>query len=357
MTKKKSSPVDLVDAAVSETYLVEIAKARQAESNWKKKYHKAILLAAEADGQLEAALGMLPDREADRRKFVALKRMRTKNPSGVAVVVPASDWHVEETVFRDATSGKNEFNLSIAETRIERFYEKVLELIEWQNTLAPVKEIWHPLLGDLLSGYIHEDLMETNGCSPTEACVFLQDMICAGIELWLKKTKLPIFIPTCVGNHGRTTIKKRIKTSCHNSFEWLLYMTMAKFYEKNKRVMWDVGTGYHNTQEIVGRKVRFHHGDGLRYMGGVGGITIPVNKSIAQWDKVEQCDFDIFGHWHTFLPHYPKWVSCGSLMGYSEYSVEIKAEFQHPTQTFIVLDRNYGVTQATPIFLTKPKRG
>ncbi|GAI55192.1 unnamed protein product, partial [marine sediment metagenome] len=105
-------------------------------------------------------------------------------------------------------------------------------------------------------------------------------------------------------------------------------MTLAKYYAKNKRVHWMVGRGYHNTQEIMGRKVRFHHGDGLRYQGGVGGISIPVNKAIAQWDKVQVVDFDIFGHWHTFLPHYPKWVSCGSLMGYSEFSVEIKAEFQ-----------------------------
>ena len=84
----------------------------------------------------------------------------------------------------------------------------------------------------------------------------------------------------------------------------------------------------------------------------MGGITIPVNKSIAQWDKVSAADFDIFGHWHTFLLGYPKWISCGSLMGYSEYSVEIKAEFQHPTQTFIAIDKAKGLTLAIPIFLT-----
>ena len=198
--------------------------------------------------------------------------------------------------------------------------------------------------------------METNALSPVEAVVFLRDMICSGIDLLLRETYLPIFIPTCVGNHGRTTVKKRIKTSCKNSYEWLLYMTLARHYEGNPRVKFSVGTGYHNTQEIMGRKVRFHHGDGLRYMGGVGGISIPVNKSIAQWDKVSPADFDIFGHWHTFLTYYPKWVSCGSLMGYSEYSVEIKADFQHPTQAFIVIDRKYGLVQSTPIFLEKPAR-
>jgi hypothetical protein len=287
------------------------------------------------------------------RTFATPKRSK---PNGVAVIAPATDWHVEERVAKAAVNGKNHFDLSEAEVRIKRFYEKVLELIDWQNHLAPVVELWHPLLGDLMSGYIHEELMESNSLSPTEACVFLQDMICSGIDLLRKKTRLPIHIPTCVGNHGRTTPKKRIKTSCKNSYEWLLYMTLAKRYQFDHRVCWDVGQGYHNTQTIMGRKVRFHHGDGLRYMGGVGGITIPVNKSVAQWDKVSPADFDIFGHYHTHLAHYPKWVSCGSLMGYSEFSVEIKAEFQHPTQAFIVIDRRYGMTQATPIFLTKPTR-
>jgi hypothetical protein len=133
-------------------------------------------------------------------------------------------------------------------------------------------------------------------------------------------------------------------------------MTLAKSYAKNHRVQFVVSKGYHNICHIMGRRVRFHHGDGLRYQGGVGGITIPVNKSIAQWNKATPVDFDIFGHWHTFLANYPTWISCGSLMGYSEFSVEIKADFQHPTQTFIVIDRRYGLTQATPIFLTKPNR-
>jgi len=350
----RTKPENLVDTATSETHMLQVAKSRRSETSWRKRHKDAVAIACELEAQLEVAIGLNGDKPFKaEQKF---NRMCKGNSPGVAVVVPATDWHVEERIYKDATSGKNEFTLAIAEKRIKRFYSKVLELIEWQNALAPVKEIWHPLLGDLLTGHIHEDLVETNELSPTEACVFLQDMICEGIDLWLRETKLPIFIPTCVGNHGRTTTKKRIKTSCRNSYEWLLYTTMARHYANNKRVAWDVGTGYHNTQEIVGRKVRFHHGDGLRYQGGVGGITIPVNKSIAMWDKVDTCDFDIFGHWHTFLPHYPKWVSCGSLMGYSEYSVEIKAEFQHPTQTFIVLDREYGMTQATPIFLEKPKR-
>lgn len=346
----RRKPSKLVSDAGRATAEILLAKTQAETAKWKRKCKDALTLAAGLERQMQM-LAEMPKVPAIQQ-FASIPKGKSR---GVAVVVPATDWHVEERIELETTNGKNEFNLDVAEDRIKQFYQKVLRLIDWQNHLAPVVEIWHPLLGDLLSGHIHEDLVESNSLSPTEACVFLQEMICSGIDFWLKKTKLPIFIPTCVGNHGRTTPKKRIKTSCRNSFEWLLYTTLAKYYAKNRRVHWSVGRGYHNTVEIMGRKVRFHHGDNLRYQGGVGGISIPVNKAIAQWDKVEVVDFDVFGHWHTYLTNYPKWVACGSLMGYSEYSVAIKAEFQHPTQTFMVIDRNYGMTLSTPIFLTKAR--
>ena len=281
------------------------------------------------------------------------KRRPKGKAKGVSVIVPATDWHVEERVTLEGTGGKNFFNLVEAERRIKQFYTKIVKIIDWQSGLAPVIELWHPLLGDLLSGYIHDELAESNELSPTEACVFLQEMITSGIEFLLKETKLPIYLPTCVGNHGRTTQKMRIKTSYKNSYEWLLYSTLARYYSNNPRVHFKVGKAYYNICEIQKRKVRFHHGDGIRYQGGVGGISIPVNKAIAAWDKIEQVDLDVFGHYHTFKWDYTKWVSCGSLMGYNEFAISIKADFQHPTQTFIVLDRGYSVPLAIPIFLTK----
>jgi hypothetical protein len=347
---QRQSAKELVEKAEVIATEIELKKSKAEIVQWKRKYKQILTAATALEEKIEVLLG-LQDKPL-LQNFERQKRRKGKS-NGVAVVVPATDWHVEEIVESEAVNFKNCHNLTEAEARIKRLYGKIPRLLDWQNNLAPVTELWHPLLGDLISGYIHEDLTESNALSPTEASVFLQEMICSGIDLLLRETKLPIFVPTCQGNHGRTTPRKRIKTSYKNSYEWLLYMTLAKFYAGNKRVRFDVGKGYHNVQTIMGRKVRFHHGDGLRYQGGVGGITIPVNKAVAQWNKAGEVDFDIFGHWHTHLVNYPTWISCGSLMGYSEYSVEIKADFQHPTQTWIVIDRDYGLTSALPIFVTQ----
>jgi hypothetical protein len=351
MARRK--PEEVVDECQQEerdTSAFAAEKSAAKAAHWRARYREAATIALDREAQIETLINL--GGETTIRSFEQAKKGKSR---GVAAVIPASDWHVEEQVSSDGTNGKNSFDIREAEVRINRFYTQSVRLIDWYSSIAPVVEVWHPLLGDLLTGYIHEELMETNSLSPTEACVFLQEMICSGIDHLRKETKMPIYVPTCVGNHGRTTQKKRIKTSCRNSYEWLLYKTLERYYTNDGSVKWSVGNGYHNIQTIQGRKVRFHHGDGLRYNGGVGGITIPVNKSIAQWDKATPVDFDIFGHWHTFLPGYPKWVSCGSLIGYSEFSLEIKAEFQHPTQAFIAIDRDYGMTMTLPIFLTSPK--
>ena len=147
-----------------------------------KKSQKRILASAvETERRLEALLEIQGD--PAMQKFEKMKRSKSE---GVAVVVPASDWHCEERITEAAVNGKNHFDLTEAEARIKRFYNKIVELVEWQNHLAPVVELWHPLLGDLMTGYIHEELVETKPLSPIEVSVFLRDQLCSGIDFLLK---------------------------------------------------------------------------------------------------------------------------------------------------------------------------
>ena len=355
MSKKKPtyrlSPNHLMDYAKADASHVELAKARAETAKWKSRFNEAVAMSRDLGSQVESLVAI-----QSKPQQAAFDRAKAGSGRGVSVVIPATDWHSEETVSLDATNGKNEFNLDIAAQRVKRFYAKAVELVDWYRHFSKVLNVWHPLLGDLMSGFIHDELVETNGLSPIEVQLWLQEHLTNGIDFLRKETKLPVYVPTCVGNHGRTTIRKRIKTSCRNSYEWLLYKTLERQYASNPNVHWFVGNGYHNIQEVNGRKVRFHHGDGMRFFGGVGGVTIPVNKSIAQWNQANPVDFDIFGHFHTHLVNYPTWISCGSLIGLTEFAVEIKASYQAPTQTFIAIDRQYGLTLATPIFITNPTR-
>ncbi len=37
--------------------------------------------------------------------------------------------------------------------------------------------------------------------------------------------------------------------------------------------------------------LHFHHGDEVKYQGGIGGIAVPLLKAVAGWDAVKRCDY------------------------------------------------------------------
>ena len=299
-------------------------------------------LVDEKDRQLEAALAIADAKPKSKK----LKIAESENTEATVIAV-ASDWHVEETVDPKTINGLNEYNLDIAEQRIKNFFNNIVKLTNVQRGGAKIDNLVLILGGDLMTGYIHEELREGNGLSPTQTVLWLQDKIASGLSL-LSDHFGQIDIPCVYGNHGRTTIKPRHSTGAANSYEWMLYHILRK--QLSGKANWHISDGYHQLLEIYGRTLRVHHGDGLKYQGGIGGLTIPVEKAIASWNKGIPADLDIFGHWHQSQQN-PKWVSNGSLIGFNAYSVAIKAPYEPPTQTLFLLDKRHGRTGTFPIFV------
>lgn len=281
------------------------------------------------------------------RKFAKLQRSNSRSS---AVILGVMDWHVEERVDPSLIGGINEYNPTIAAARIKHMFEKAVYLLDFIRGVAKVDQVVLAVLGDLINGYIHEEFIENNYLSPTEASLLAQDCLHSGIQHLLKAGKIKsILVCCCHGNHGRTTPNRLISTGHQNSFEWALYHQMARQYRNDPRVAWKIENGMHNWVEIEGQQVRFHHGDNIKYSGGVGGITVPVTKKLSQWNRVKRADLDLFGHYHQFVDHW-NWVCSGSVVGYNAYAMSIGAEYQPPSQTMILLDRRFGKCLTLPVF-------
>jgi hypothetical protein len=276
-----------------------------------------------------------------------IKAHKRKKEQSTAIAV-ASDWHVEEPVFLDRTNGLNEFDMEIAAKRIEIFFERLVYLTNTQRHSTDIDTLVLALLGDFITGHIHEELAETNENSPTEALMWVLPRIIEGIRFLKEEGGFKrIILPCCVGNHARTTQKRRIKTLVQSSYEWILYHVLQMSVEGCE---FHIAKGYHQFLNVYDQTIRCHHGDSIRYHGGVGGITIPVNKKIAQWDKSVTADLDLFGHYHQSI-YERKWISNGSLIGYSEFANQIGAEYEPPQQAFFLMKPERGRTIHAPIFL------
>lgn len=260
-----------------------------------------------------------------------------------------SDWHVEEVVSPSTVGGKNEFDLGVAEKRIQQLGEKSIEYALSRSDEVDIPEAVVWLGGDFMTGYIHEEMMPSNLLSPVETVLWVKPKIRALIEE-VANAFGKVKVVCNVGNHGRTNKKKWTHNANRNSYEWLMYHVLADEMRDNKNITFVIPDGYFCEFDVFGYKVRTHHGDSVMYWGGVGGPSISINKAVANWDVAEQFDYDYFGHLHQFIDH-QRWVMNGSLIGYTEFSIKIKAKFQKPLQVVDFIHAKHGRTDTLKVYL------
>lgn len=283
------------------------------------------------------------------KKFKNRKRRATP-------VMLASDWHVEEVVDPRTVNGLNEYNPKIAEARARRYATGASWLINHHANNYTIEDAVLWFGGDMITGYIHEEFLETNAMSPTEATMFAQRLSISTIECILAETPVKKLTVICSpGNHGRTSKRPKYATYTQNSFEWLMYHALAAHYDKDDRVDFIIADGLHTYVDIYDWTIRFHHGDFIRYYGGVGGLSVPLMKAIKNWDTVTHADLTCVGHFHQFKD-FGNAIVNGSLVGYNAFALGIKAEFEHARQAFFLMDATRGKCHVTPIWVTEHGR-
>lgn len=318
---------------------------------------------SEAAHRAEQA-ALLEERDKLRRELHAMRKVfagtgykeirisaRGKKREATAVAL-ASDWHCEELVTSEETNGLNSYNLSVFDRRSDLFFRNLAKLVNKEQHDAIIRNAVLWLGGDLMSGNIHEELMETNQLGPMAAAIRVQKKIAGGIRYLLEHTDVSWFVPCSVGNHERITKKRRIKTAVENSLATFVYYSLAAQFEGEKRVTFRLPDAYHTYADVHGYTLRFHHGDAVRYKGGLGGLTIPLKKKTANWNRARRADLDLLGHFHQFFDG-GSFVVNGSLIGFSSYAIEIGAEYEDPRQAFLLIDSRHGKTGVFPVLVTE----
>jgi hypothetical protein len=256
---------------------------------------------------------------------------------GTALVM-ASDWHIDEVIEPGQVSGRNRYNPEISARRMERFFEATRWAIDSQRNTFVIRDLILWLGGDLITNYLHEDNVLTNALSPPEALAYAQASISDGIKYLLEDEELErIVIPCNDGNHGRMSKRMGSSSRTMMSLEIMLYRMLQREFKNEPRVKFIIAEGEHVYYEVYGRTIRFVHGDSVKYSNGIGGITIPVLKAINAWNTLRYADLTVMGHWHQRLV-LPELMVNGSLIGYSPFSMTIRARFEPPSQNFSILE-------------------
>jgi hypothetical protein len=275
-----------------------------------------------------------------------------------------SDWHHGEVVNPDEVNGINDFNAKISKARAFRLFDTTVDLaynhMGRANTEYP--GIIVMLGGDMIGGDIHEELLATNDRTPHQSVNDLTDIIAAGIEKMASKFG-KVYVPTVVGNHGRSTKKMRMKGRVFTNYDWSIYCNLARYFKKEKHIRIDVPNTADAHFNSYGTRYMLTHGDSLGVKGGDGIIgaigpimrgSLKVGRSEAQMGR----DFDelVICHWHQAL-WLPGVTVNNALKGYDEYAMlQLRAPYSRPSQLLWFNHPEHGTTARWEIFLEGKKK-
>ncbi len=269
----------------------------------------------------------------------------------------ASDWHYDEVVDPKQINGVNAFNRTIANARIKQLFTKTVDLLIHHMNQPKYEYFVLDLGGDMLSGNIHEELRETNEAPVSKSMLSVMDQITAGIDLLLLHFKK--IVVNCVpGNHGRWDKKPRAKNRVYETYEWLVYQFLKKYYEGDDSIVFNISDGADLPYSIYSTRYLLTHGDQFKGGSGIAGALSPLMLGDARKRKramaIDQpFDYLVMGHWHQLMMVKGIIVN-GSLKGADEYSFQSNFDFELPQQALWITHKKWGITARWPVLLSVP---
>ena len=306
---------------------------------------------------------------------VPLKQLHNsdKTPFGhqkQIMVTPLSDTHVGEQVYKEQMRNLNEYNLDIFNKRMYGWANQILKHATYRRKIAPIDELVIPMLGDMISGDIHEELARSNMANCMEhmirgASVISQDL------MYFAPPVRKIRIPCVVGNHGRMTRKPPMKDK-YMDWDYMLYQWLAAFCKNQDNLEFHIPRSFLTTFKVHDKVVLIMHGDSISGAGSSGSITGAIAKlrSVFQYRKALQreieeamdddaeIEFDsvMIGHFHrideidigTGELHI-----CGTMKGPDEFALQRLHAATKPKQLVTYWHPQYGYVGKDVIYLNR----
>ena len=135
---------------------------------------------------------------------------KAKGDSTQIVVAPLADTHIGENVDYQQMAGLNSYSFEVFNRRLSGWATQLLTLVSLRREAVPIDELVVPMLGDMISGDIHEELSNTNLDNCMQQMIRGANLIAQSL-MFLAPHFKKMRVPCVVGNHGRMTRKPPMK--------------------------------------------------------------------------------------------------------------------------------------------------
>lgn len=284
------------------------------------------------------------------------ERPRHKAAPEVPVTI-CSDLHAGEVVSLRETNGVNEYNMAIAEERLQKYFDKLIMLCKHHHS-GNYPGIVLNLLGDNVSGGIHDELRKTDEEEVIPCVLKARDWLVEGIRR-LADEFGRVYIPTACGNHGRLTHRPEFKKYNQKNWDYLIANMLAREFADDKRVQIDIRPSNDVHYQVYNTRYLACHGDMLGVKGGdgiIGSIGPIMRGEVKQSGQSSAMGlaFDklVIGHWHQRL-WLPRAIVNNALKGFDEFAMKgLGAKPDRPTQALWFEHPAHGMTAHWDIYVS-----
>jgi hypothetical protein len=308
-----------------------------------------------------------PESEALRRELALYTRDWRPKPSWLKPVKDAkdhrgtlitflSDTHYGEVVNADEMGGYNRYNLSIADKRTIRFFDRTIVVA--RRYLAGVKYdgIVLALGGDIVSGDIHDELVETNELTTYETVEWAIPRLKAGIEK-LAEEFGRVHVVSAPGNHGRNSKQPRFKNRSANNADTHVARLLALTLEGEDGITFEIPRSMDTDFSVYGYNFSLEHGDSFKggdsQIGALGPVKRgTVKKQVQRALEGRPMDVLMTAHYHQLVMAPSQgFVLNGTVKGYDEYARGLHFKPEPPQQALLVVTPQHGCTVQAPLYV------
>ena len=302
--------------------------------------------------------------EAPAKSRLVMPSHKSGSRGGRSVVLHLSDIHYGETVSLDEMDGVNRYDAAVARVRLGRFFSTAAALMTVHWTGKKPDEIVLCLGGDLISGLIHDELLQTNAPSVPATVREIGDLIAQGISALLDAVGVQIRVYSVPGNHGRLFHKPQSKGRAPNSLDLLATDFAEAGLRGVKRVAFFRSASPDAYFSTYGWHWLLTHGDTMGGKGGGTGFIGPMAAIVkghrklvdTSWRSGRPVHYVLTAHYHT-TGKTSFGFSNGSVIGYGEYARDLRADPEPARQNMLTVHSEHGVINEQPLYLGHPSEG
>ena len=340
---------------------------KQEASFYKKLYNKSLKSSARKELVVDAIKEFAPS-------FAATPIKKYDPPTGdhsgkhaQIAVAPLSDTHIGEFVDIDQMNGLNSYDFDIFNNRLYGWANQVVSLVELRRNAVPIPELVVPMLGDMISGDIHEELSHTNLANCMMQMIRGANLIAQAL-LYMAPHFQIVRVPCVVGNHGRMTRKPPMKDKFMD-WDYLMYQWIAALCKNQNNIEFHIPKSFLTVFPVCNRNVLAMHGDAVSGAGSLASVTKVITnlRSVLHFKKGLEnevgdipetiaADFDsvMIGHFHrvdeldigTGTAHI-----CGCMKGADEFAMTRLQAVPKPQQIVTYWHPKYGYIGKEIIYL------